>query len=92
MPTGLHSGRLRSCQVDSIDHQEDLKEMADKWQKNSKVYNGNLVIAKLFSVEADVFASYSEAAPYLPQEEKSPLFSVQREGIPEDGTIYRINR
>lgn len=33
-----------------------------------------------------------EAAPYLPQEEKSPLFSVQREGIPEDGTIYRINR
>uniref|UniRef100_A0A8C5KC77 General transcription factor 3C polypeptide 2 n=1 Tax=Jaculus jaculus TaxID=51337 RepID=A0A8C5KC77_JACJA len=33
-----------------------------------------------------------EAAPYLPQEEKSPLFSVQREGLPEDGTIYRINR
>ncbi|KAK7796597.1 hypothetical protein U0070_024814 [Myodes glareolus] len=33
-----------------------------------------------------------EAAPYLPQEEKSPLFSVHREGIPEDGTIYRINR
>lgn len=34
----------------------------------------------------------SEAAPYLPQEEKSPLFSVQREGLPEDGTLYRINR
>ncbi|XP_042552587.1 general transcription factor 3C polypeptide 2 isoform X1 [Dipodomys spectabilis] len=33
-----------------------------------------------------------EAAPYLPQEEKSPLFSVQREGLPEDGTLYRINR
>ncbi|XP_069350490.1 general transcription factor 3C polypeptide 2 isoform X6 [Eulemur rufifrons] len=32
-----------------------------------------------------------EAAPYLPQEEKSPLFSVQREGLPEDGTLYRIN-
>lgn len=33
-----------------------------------------------------------EAAPYLPQEEKSPLFSVHREGLPEDGTLYRINR
>ncbi|XP_065747192.1 general transcription factor 3C polypeptide 2 isoform X3 [Phocoena phocoena] len=33
-----------------------------------------------------------EAAHYLPQEEKSPLFSVQREGLPEDGTLYRINR
>ncbi|KAM6221615.1 LOW QUALITY PROTEIN: general transcription factor 3C polypeptide 2 [Rhynchocyon petersi] len=33
-----------------------------------------------------------EAAPYLPQEEKSPLFSVQREGLPEDGTLFRINR
>ncbi|XP_007532631.2 general transcription factor 3C polypeptide 2 [Erinaceus europaeus] len=33
-----------------------------------------------------------EVAPYLPQEEKSPLFSVQREGLPEDGTLYRINR
>ncbi|XP_065747193.1 general transcription factor 3C polypeptide 2 isoform X4 [Phocoena phocoena] len=32
-----------------------------------------------------------EAAHYLPQEEKSPLFSVQREGLPEDGTLYRIN-
>ncbi|KAM5292270.1 general transcription factor 3C polypeptide 2 isoform 4-T4 [Ctenodactylus gundi] len=32
-----------------------------------------------------------EAAPYLPQEEKSPLFSVQREGLSEDGTLYRIN-
>lgn len=59
--------------------------------KNSKVYNGNSVMAKLLSVHAG-FASHSEAAPYLPQEEKSPLFSVQREGIPEDGTIYRINR
>ncbi|NWJ06088.1 TF3C2 factor, partial [Crypturellus undulatus] len=36
--------------------------------------------------------SDSEAAPYLPAEEKSPLFLIQREGIEEDGALYRINR
>ncbi|KAM6085730.1 general transcription factor 3C polypeptide 2 isoform 1-T1 [Theristicus caerulescens] len=36
--------------------------------------------------------SESEAAPYLPAEEKSPLFSIQREGIEEDGVLYRVNR
>uniref|UniRef100_A0A674HQK3 General transcription factor 3C polypeptide 2 n=1 Tax=Taeniopygia guttata TaxID=59729 RepID=A0A674HQK3_TAEGU len=36
--------------------------------------------------------SDSEAAPYLPAEEKSPLFSVQREGIKDDGALYRLNR
>lgn len=54
---------------------------------------GNLEKEKLFQIQAVVpFAFPSEAAPYLPQEEKSPLFSVQREGLPEDGTLYRINR
>ncbi|PKU29352.1 general transcription factor 3c polypeptide 2 [Limosa lapponica baueri] len=33
-----------------------------------------------------------EAAPYLPAEEKSPLFSIQREGIEDDGVLYRVNR
>uniref|UniRef100_A0A8B9QLB9 General transcription factor 3C polypeptide 2 n=1 Tax=Apteryx owenii TaxID=8824 RepID=A0A8B9QLB9_APTOW len=36
--------------------------------------------------------SESEAAPYLPAEEKSPLFLIHREGIEEDGALYRINR
>lgn len=36
--------------------------------------------------------SDSEAAPYLPAEEKSPLFSIQREGIKDDGALYRLNR
>ncbi|NXJ86080.1 TF3C2 factor, partial [Trogon melanurus] len=36
--------------------------------------------------------SESEAAPYLPVEEKSPLFSIQREGIEDDGVLYRVNR
>ncbi|XP_063278237.1 general transcription factor 3C polypeptide 2 isoform X2 [Prinia subflava] len=36
--------------------------------------------------------SDSEAAPYLPAEEQSPLFSVQREGIKDDGALYRLNR
>ncbi|XP_010000076.1 PREDICTED: general transcription factor 3C polypeptide 2 [Chaetura pelagica] len=36
--------------------------------------------------------SESEAAPYLPAEEKSPLFSIQREGIKDDGILYRVNR
>ncbi|XP_053917667.1 general transcription factor 3C polypeptide 2 isoform X2 [Cuculus canorus] len=36
--------------------------------------------------------SESEAAPYLPAEEKSPLFSVQREGIEDTGILYRVNR
>ncbi|XP_025904926.1 general transcription factor 3C polypeptide 2, partial [Nothoprocta perdicaria] len=36
--------------------------------------------------------SESEAAPYLPVEEKSPLFLIQREGIEEDGALSRINR
>ncbi|XP_054051659.1 general transcription factor 3C polypeptide 2 isoform X3 [Rissa tridactyla] len=36
--------------------------------------------------------SESEAAPYLPAEEKSPLFSIQREGIEDDGVLYRVNR
>lgn len=35
---------------------------------------------------------HSEAAPYLPAEEKSPLFSIQREGIKDDGALYRLNR
>ncbi|NXA57457.1 TF3C2 factor, partial [Nothocercus julius] len=34
----------------------------------------------------------SEAAPYLPTEEKSPLFLIQREGIEEDSALHRINR
>ncbi|XP_062429128.1 general transcription factor 3C polypeptide 2 [Rhea pennata] len=36
--------------------------------------------------------SESEAAPYLPAEERSPLFLIQREGIEEDGALQRINR
>ncbi|XP_075000785.1 general transcription factor 3C polypeptide 2 isoform X2 [Calonectris borealis] len=36
--------------------------------------------------------SESEAAPYLPAEEKSPFFSIQREGIEDDGVLYRVNR
>ncbi|XP_064911490.1 general transcription factor 3C polypeptide 2 isoform X6 [Columba livia] len=36
--------------------------------------------------------SDSEAAPYLPAEEKSPLFSIQREGIEDNGVLYRVNR
>ncbi|NXC24459.1 TF3C2 factor, partial [Campylorhamphus procurvoides] len=36
--------------------------------------------------------SDSEAAPYLPAEEKSPRFSIQREGLEDDGALYRINR
>ncbi|KAM9617176.1 general transcription factor 3C polypeptide 2 isoform 1-T1 [Morphnus guianensis] len=36
--------------------------------------------------------SESEAALYLPAEEKSPLFSIQREGIEDDGVLYRVNR
>lgn len=35
---------------------------------------------------------HSEAAPYLPAEERSPLFSIQREGIKDDGALYRLNR
>ncbi|XP_067406634.1 general transcription factor 3C polypeptide 2 [Emydura macquarii macquarii] len=38
------------------------------------------------------FLSESEYAQYLPGEVKSPLFSIQREGIEEDGVLYRINR
>lgn len=34
----------------------------------------------------------SEAAPYLPVEEKSPLFCVQREGLEDGGALYRLNR
>ncbi|KAM6123206.1 LOW QUALITY PROTEIN: general transcription factor 3C polypeptide 2 [Pterocles gutturalis] len=36
--------------------------------------------------------SESDAAPYLPAEEMSPLFSIQREGIEDDGVLYRVNR
>ncbi|XP_033916910.1 general transcription factor 3C polypeptide 2 isoform X1 [Melopsittacus undulatus] len=36
--------------------------------------------------------SESEAAPYLPAEEKSPFFSIQREGIEDNGVLYRVNR
>uniref|UniRef100_A0A8B9W2N5 General transcription factor IIIC subunit 2 n=1 Tax=Anas zonorhyncha TaxID=75864 RepID=A0A8B9W2N5_9AVES len=36
--------------------------------------------------------SESEAAPYLPVEEKSPLFTIQREGIEDNGALYRLNR
>ncbi|NXK89185.1 TF3C2 factor, partial [Formicarius rufipectus] len=36
--------------------------------------------------------SDSEAAPYLPTEEKSPHFSIQREGLEDDGSLYRVNR
>ncbi|XP_030324673.1 general transcription factor 3C polypeptide 2 [Calypte anna] len=39
-----------------------------------------------------LWLSESEAAPYLPAEEKSPLFSIQREGIKDDGALYRVNR
>ncbi|XP_062979732.1 general transcription factor 3C polypeptide 2 [Elgaria multicarinata webbii] len=40
-----------------------------------------------------VVLSESEADQYLPGETKSPLFSIQREGLQEDGsTLYRINR
>uniref|UniRef100_A0A8C8SLN1 General transcription factor 3C polypeptide 2 n=1 Tax=Pelusios castaneus TaxID=367368 RepID=A0A8C8SLN1_9SAUR len=38
------------------------------------------------------FLSESECAQYLPEEVKSPLFSIQREGIEEDSVLYRINR
>uniref|UniRef100_A0A8D0GHC9 General transcription factor 3C polypeptide 2 n=1 Tax=Sphenodon punctatus TaxID=8508 RepID=A0A8D0GHC9_SPHPU len=38
------------------------------------------------------FLSESEAAQYLPKETKSPLFSIQREGLQEDCVRYRINR
>lgn len=34
----------------------------------------------------------SEAAPYLPVEEKSPLFSIQRESLEDGGALYRLNR
>ncbi|NXO05618.1 TF3C2 factor, partial [Rhinopomastus cyanomelas] len=36
--------------------------------------------------------SESEAAPYLPLEERSPLFSIHREGIDDGGVLYRLNR
>ncbi|POI22313.1 hypothetical protein CIB84_013941, partial [Bambusicola thoracicus] len=36
--------------------------------------------------------SESEAAPYLPVEEKSPLFCIQREGLEDGGALYRLNR
>ncbi|XP_061846350.1 general transcription factor 3C polypeptide 2 [Colius striatus] len=36
--------------------------------------------------------SESEAAPYLPAEEKSPFFSIQREGIEDNSALYRVNR
>lgn len=35
---------------------------------------------------------HSEAALYLPAEEQSPLFSIQREGIKDDGALFRLNR
>uniref|UniRef100_A0A8D2IZ52 General transcription factor 3C polypeptide 2 n=1 Tax=Varanus komodoensis TaxID=61221 RepID=A0A8D2IZ52_VARKO len=39
------------------------------------------------------FLSESQAEKYLPAETKSPLFSIQREGLEEDcGALYRINR
>ncbi|NXU54305.1 TF3C2 factor, partial [Turnix velox] len=36
--------------------------------------------------------SESEATPYLPAEKTSPLFSIQREGMADEGVIYRLNR
>lgn len=42
--------------------------------------------------EVSHLSPHSEAAPYLPAEEQSPLFSIQREGIKEDGALYRLNR
>ncbi|KAJ7426254.1 General transcription factor 3C polypeptide 2 [Willisornis vidua] len=33
-----------------------------------------------------------EAAAYLPAEEESPHFSIQREGLEDDGALYRVNR
>ncbi|NWH71626.1 TF3C2 factor, partial [Piaya cayana] len=36
--------------------------------------------------------SESEAALYLPTEEKSPLFSIQREGLEDTNILYRVNR
>ncbi|XP_029451085.1 general transcription factor 3C polypeptide 2 isoform X2 [Rhinatrema bivittatum] len=38
------------------------------------------------------FLSESESSKYLPQEAKSPLFTIRREGIKEDEAYYRINR
>ncbi|KAJ6661282.1 hypothetical protein lerEdw1_015419, partial [Lerista edwardsae] len=38
------------------------------------------------------FLSEREAGDYLPGETKSPLFSIKREGLQEDSTLYRINR
>lgn len=61
--------------------------------EDSRFMLGILEKEKVLQIQADVPSAFpSEAAPYLPQEEKSPLFSVQREGLPEDGTLYRINR
>lgn len=40
-----------------------------------------------------LFLLQSEADDYLPAETKSPLFSIQREGLREDSRVlYRINR
>ncbi|XP_071403781.1 general transcription factor 3C polypeptide 2 isoform X3 [Pithys albifrons albifrons] len=36
--------------------------------------------------------SDSEAAAYLPAEKESPHFSIQREGLEDDGALYRVNR
>ena len=67
--------------------------MDGRLTKDSGFMMGTLEWEKLFQTQAAVLlSSPSEAAPYLPQEDKSPLFSVQREGLPEDGTLYRINR
>nr|XP_033792429.1 general transcription factor 3C polypeptide 2 isoform X2 [Geotrypetes seraphini] len=38
------------------------------------------------------FLSESEYYKYLPQETKSPLFTIRREGITEDEAYYRIKR
>ncbi|XP_069092603.1 general transcription factor 3C polypeptide 2 [Pleurodeles waltl] len=38
------------------------------------------------------FLTDSEASDYMPQEVKSPLFTIRREGLREEGTFYRLNR
>lgn len=38
------------------------------------------------------FLTDSEASEYMPQEVKSPLFTIRREGLREEGTFYRLNR
>ncbi|XP_069461585.1 general transcription factor 3C polypeptide 2 isoform X2 [Ambystoma mexicanum] len=38
------------------------------------------------------FLTDTESSEYMPQEVKSPLFTIRREGLREEGTFYRLNR